>query len=100
MNDKVDGTAVILNIEPVADIFTLSVNREWFVVQSVGDHQRDQLFREVIRAVVVGAAADGGWQAVGSVVCLYQKVSACLGGAVRAACVDRGLLGEEKVRAV
>ena len=100
VDDQVDGTAVILNIEPVADIFTLSVNREWFVVQSVGDHQRDQLFREVIRAVVVGAAADGHRQAVGSVVCENKKVSTCFGGAVRAACMDRSFLCEEEVRSV
>ena len=54
----------------------------------------------MIWSVVVGAAADGNRQAVGSVVSKYQKVSGCLGGAVRAACMDRGLLCEEQVRSV
>ena len=49
----------------------------------------------MIGAVVVGAAADGHRQAVGAVVSQYQKISACFGGAVRAAGMDRGFFCEE-----
>ena len=54
----------------------------------------------MIRTVVVGAAADGDRKAVGAVISENKQVSASLGGAVRAARVDRSLLCEEEVRAV
>ena len=64
------------------------------------DHQRNQLLREVIRAIVVGAAGNGHRQAVGTVVSQNQQVSGSLGAAVRRASVDRSLLGEEQVRTI
>ena len=37
--------------------FYISLGKR-LVVERIGDHQRDQLLREVIRAVVIGATAD------------------------------------------
>ena len=99
-DDEVDGLAVILHIQPVPDVQALAVHRQRLVVQRVGDHQRDQLLREVIRAVVVGAAAHRDRQAVGAVICQHQQVSAGLGAAVRAGGVDGRLLGEKQVGTV
>ena len=98
--DQVDGLAVVLHIEPVADVLALAVDRQRLVVQAVGDHQRDQLLREVVGPVVVGAAADCHRQAVGTVVGLHQQVRAGLGGAVRRAGVDGRFLRKEQVGAV
>ena len=95
--DEVDGLAVILHIQPVADIQPLAVHRQWLVIQRIGDHQWDQLLREVIRTVVVGAAAHRDGQAVGAVVRQHQQIRACLGRAVRTGGVDGCLLGKEQV---
>src|SRR5699024_1425658 len=70
------------------------------VVEGVGDHQRDQLLREMVGTIVVGAAADGYRQSVGSVVSQHQQVGSGLGRAVGAAGMDGSLLREEQIRAV
>ena len=97
MDDQIDGLAVILHVEPVAHVQPLAVYRQRLVVQAVGDHQRDQLFREMIGAVVVAATADGHRQAEGAVVRQHQQIGAGLGGAVGAAGVDGRLLGKEQI---
>ncbi len=50
-----DGTAVIFNVEPVTDLLTITIDRQWFAVQCIEDAKRDELFREVVRPIVVGA---------------------------------------------
>ena len=53
--DHIDGLAVILNVQPVTDLHTVTVDRQLLVVLDVVDHQGDQLLGELIGAVVVGA---------------------------------------------
>ena len=53
VNNKVDSTAVVLNVEPVANVNALTVNREWLVVKRIRNHKRNELFWEVVRTVVV-----------------------------------------------
>ncbi len=98
--DKVDGPAVILHVEPIPHVEALAVDGQGFVIEGVGDHQGDELFRELVGAVVVGTATDGHGQAVGAVVGHHQEVGAGLGGAVRGACMDRCFLRKEQVRPV
>jgi len=100
MNNQIDCLAVILYIQPVTDIQTLSIYRKRLVSQGIGNHQRYQLLREMIGSVVVRAAADCNRKAVGAVVCLYQKICSCLGGAVGTAGVKRRLLCKEQIRAI
>lgn len=100
VDDQIDSTAVILNVQPVADIQTLAVNGERLVVQRVGYHQRNELLGEVVRTIVVGAPGYSHRQTEGPVVSLYQQVCARLGSGIRAGGVDRGLLGEEQVGSV
>ena len=64
------------------------------------NHQRNQLLREVIRTIVVGATGNGHRQAVGTVVSQNQQVSGSLGATVRRAGVDRSFLGEEQIRTI
>lgn len=51
--NEVDGLAVVFNVKPVADVLTFTVNRQRLVVQGSLNHQWDQLFRELVRAVVI-----------------------------------------------
>ena len=55
-DDEVDGAAVILDIEPVAHVFTRAVDWERLVIERICDHERNELLREVVGAVVIRAA--------------------------------------------
>ena len=52
-DDQIDGGAVVLHVEPVADIFAGAVDWQAFISQRSGDHQRDQFFRKMLRTIVV-----------------------------------------------
>ena len=55
MEYEVDGTCVILHIEPVAHILTLAVDRQRTAVTDVVYEERDQLLGELVGTVVVRA---------------------------------------------
>ncbi len=80
-------------IEPVAHLHAVAVDRQRLVLQRVGDHERDQLFGELVRAVVVGSARDQHRQPVGNEVRARQQVAAGLGRRIGAAGVQRIVLG-------
>lgn len=50
MEDQVDGAGVVFDVEPVADILALAIDRQRPAVADVVDEQRDQAFREIDRA--------------------------------------------------
>ena len=56
--DEAQGARVIVHIEPVADVVALAVDRQRLAGAGVEDHHRDQLFRELVGAVVVRAVGD------------------------------------------
>ena len=91
---------MVFNIQPVTDIQTFAVNRQRFVSQRISNHQRNQLLREVIRTIVVGATGNGHRQAIGTVVSQNQQICCSLGAAIRRAGMDRSLLSEEQVRTI
>ena len=90
---------MILDIQPVSHLHAVSVNRELLVMLDVIDHQRDQLLRELIRAVVVGAAGDVDRHAVGVVERLNKVIRARLRSRVRAVWIDGRRLHEIPFRA-
>ena len=100
LQDQVDGMAVVLDIEPVADVLAVAVDRQLLVGQRVDDHQRDELLREVVRAVVIRAARDRRRDLVGAVVGHDEQVSTDLRSRIRARRLEVRLLREEQVRAV
>ena len=56
VGNHINGFAVVHDIQPVTDLHTIAVNRQGLVVLGVVDEQRNQLFGELIRTIVVGAA--------------------------------------------
>lgn len=100
LQDQVDGVAVILDVEPVADVLAVAVDWQLLVRQRVDDHQRDELLREVVRAVVVRAARDRRRDLVGAVVSHDEQVSTGLRSRIRARRLEVRLLREEQVRTV
>ena len=55
VEDKVNGSGMVLNIQPVPDILSLSIYRERSVMPYIVYKQRYQLLRELIWTVIVGA---------------------------------------------
>lgn len=61
VEDGVDCTGVVNDIEPVAHVLALSIDRQRFAVTDIVDEQRNELFGELVGTVVVGTVGhDGG----------------------------------------
>lgn len=58
VEDEVNGAGVILDIEPVTYILAFSIDRKGLTFAYIIDKQRNKLFRELIRAVIVGTVRD------------------------------------------
>ncbi len=86
--------AVVLGVDPVADVAPVAVEPGADAVDEVRDLARDELLHVLAGAVVVGAVGDGGSQAEGAGPGAHQQVRARLGGAVRGARAGGRLLGE------
>ena len=97
VEDEVDGPGVVLHVEPVAHVLALAIDRQGLAVADVIDEQRDQLLRELIRAVVVAAVGDHGGQSVGVVEGPHEVVAGRLGRAVGAVRLVFEVLREEAV---
>ena len=100
LEDEVDGPAMVFDIEPVADIEAVPIDRQRLVMQGIDNHEGNQLFRKMIRPIVIGAAADGHRQAISPMIGQNQEVSRSLGGTVRTGCVDRRCFRKEQIRPV
>ena len=84
-----DSAAVVAYIQPVSYLHAIAINRQRFASQRVDNHQRNELFGEVQRAIVVAAVGGEHRQAVGVVVGAGQMVAGGFAGAVGAV----GLIG-------
>jgi len=58
MKNEIYSTCMILYIEPVAHILSLTIDRQRFIVADVMDKKRDQLLGELKGSVIVGAIGD------------------------------------------
>ena len=92
--DAPHGGAVVLGVDPVADVAAVAVELGPHAVDEVGDLARDELLHVLVGAVVVGAVGDGGLQPEGAGPGAHEHVRGRLGGAVGRARAVRGLLGE------
>ena len=95
MENEVDGTCVVFYIEPVSDILTFAVHRKRFSVADVIDKQWYQLFRELIRAVVVRAVRNDCRKAVGVVEGTDEVIRSGLGGRIWTMRIIAGIFTEE-----
>ena len=95
---KVDGLAVVFHVQPVAYIAAVTVHRQVLAFKDILYNQRNQFFREVIRAVIIGTAGNGDRHFVGIMIGHHHHIGTGLGSAVRAMRTQRGLLREEAFR--
>ena len=73
---------MVLDVEPVAHVAAVAVDRQALPLDRVQDHERDQLLGELERAVVVRAVREQHGQPVRLVVRAHQVVGAGLGRGV------------------
>ena len=92
--DVPHGRAVVLGVDPVADVLAAPVELGAHAVDDVRDLPGDELLHVLVGAVVVGAVGDRGAQAVGAGPCAHEHVGARLRRAVWARGPVRSLLGE------
>ncbi|SYJ11597.1 Uncharacterised protein [Klebsiella pneumoniae] len=98
--DFIKCTRVIFHIEPVTNLFAVAIHRQRFTRQRIENGQRDQFFREVIRAIVIGAVGHHDRQTVGTVPGTNQVIATGLGGRVRAAWRIRRFFRKQVISAV
>src|SRR5918992_3025961 len=89
-----DPAREVLDVDPVAHLHPVAVDRELVPVEGVEHHQGYQLLRILVRAVVVRAAADHRLEPVGVAVGGDEQVGAGLGRRVGGRRLERRLLGE------
>jgi hypothetical protein len=78
LEDECEGVRVILDIEPVTHVHAVAVHGKRLVRQALDDHVRDQLLREVIGPVIVGAVRHHGRKIVGLVPRPHEVIGRCL----------------------
>ncbi|GJD76742.1 hypothetical protein CFIICLFH_5001 [Methylobacterium goesingense] len=93
-----EAAGVVFDMDPVALVQAVAVDGQSLALQRVQDHQRDELFGEVARAVIVRAVRHQHRQAVGLVPGPGEVVGGRLRGRVGRARVVAAFLGEEPVR--
>ena len=86
--------AVVLGVDPVADVLALPVELGADAVDDVRYLPGDELLHVLVGAVVVGAVGDRGAKPVGAGPGAHEHVGGSLGGAVRGARLVGRLLGE------
>ena len=87
-----DGAAVVVDVEPVADVLAVAVDGQGLAVERVVDHQRDELLGKLVGAVVVRAVGGQRRQAVGVELGADEMVAGGLGRGVGAVGRDRACL--------
>src|SRR5699024_8988962 len=75
-----DRGAVVLDVQPVADVFSVTVHRQRLPGHGFRNDQRNELFRELVRAVVVGAVGGQRRQPVGVLEGADEVVGGGVGG--------------------
>ena len=88
---------MIFHVHPVAYVHSVTVHRQRLVPQRAGDHQRNELFGELVRPVVVGAARNQRGQLEGLAVRAYQQIGRRLARRIWAIARDRRSLAERWV---
>ena len=98
LEDAPDRRAVVADVQPVAHVAAVAVHRQRLAGERVEDHERDQLLRELARAVVVRAVRRDDRQAVGVMVGADEVIGGGLRRRVRAVRRVRRGFAERGVR--
>ena len=94
---RADRAAMIGDVEPVTNLLTIAVDRQWLACKRVDDHQRNELFGKMIRPVVVRAIGRHDWQAVGVVPSAHEMIARRLTRGIRAVGLVRVGLSKRRI---
>ena len=89
-----ERAGMVLDMEPIADLQAVAVDRDRLTFERVEDRERDQLLRKVIRPVIVRAVGDDGRKPIGRVPGGDQVIGRCLGGRIGRVRAVGGVLAE------
>ena len=79
-----NGTAVVFDIQPIAHLHAITIHRQRLARQRIDNHERNELFRKVQRAIVVAAIGGDHRQAIRVVPCTHQMIAGGFAGTVGA----------------
>ena len=96
--DAIERARMILDMQPVADVEAIAVDRDRLALDAVQDRQRDQLLGEVIGAVIVRAVRDDGRDTIGGMPCADEMIGGRLAGGVGRVRAVGGRLDEPSFR--
>ena len=85
---------MVVDKQPVANIESAAVDRHRLALEPLDDRQRDQLFRKLMRSVIVRAVGEQDRQPIGMAPRSHQMVGRRLGGRIGRARIVAGLFGE------
>ena len=95
MENQIDCSGVVLNIQPIADILTLPVNRQRFSMADIVNKQRYQFLRELIRSIIIRTVGHDGRHSISIMIGTHEMVTRGLGCRIRAMRVILRCLIEE-----
>lgn len=91
VQDKIDSTAVIGDIEPVTDLIASAINRDFLAFEKVGDGEREKFFGKHVWTIIVGAVGDRDGELVGLIVGADKVVGGGFAGGVGRIGAERGI---------
>ena len=80
---KTKRGGMVIDIEPVTHVCALAIDRQRLSVETVQYDERNELFREMVWAIVVGAVRDENRKTIGIVPSAYKMIRSGLGGGIR-----------------
>ena len=89
---KINRFGMILHIQPVPYIFSVSIHRQLFAIKRVVNHERNQFLRKLERSIIIRAPGDICRESIRIHICLYKKISRCFTGRIRTMRIQRGCL--------
>ena len=88
---------MVFHIQPVPDIFPVSVHRELLSLKRIVDHQRNKFLRELIGSVIIGAVGNICRKTIRVHIGFHQHIRRGLAGRIRAVRIIGSGLIEESV---
>ena len=82
MENGINRSCMILNIQPVTNIFTFSIHRKRLAMTDIVYKEGDQLLRELIWSIIVRAIGYYGRHAICIMICSDKMIRTCLARAV------------------
>jgi hypothetical protein len=87
--------AVILDIEPVADIGPIAVEGDCLILTEEVDTVGDEFLTILVRTVVIRAAGDDIVEAIGATIGFHEEIASCLARTIGARGIDGRIFREK-----